>query len=75
MAVRGGAGVGKTYFVASTADAGLGRLCIIDMQSRANRPATARRQLLFTNLRVEAFVKRESDGRSAYKASRSSPAR
>src|SRR5262249_41850982 len=34
MAVRGGAGVGKTYFAASMADAGLGRLCIIDIERK-----------------------------------------
>jgi hypothetical protein len=34
MAVRGGAGVGKTYFAASMADAGLDRLCIIDIERK-----------------------------------------
>src|SRR5262249_15843862 len=34
IAVRGGAGVGKTYFAASMADAGLGRLCIIDTERK-----------------------------------------
>jgi hypothetical protein len=34
MAVRGGAGVGKSYFAASMADAGLGRLCIIDTERK-----------------------------------------
>ena len=34
MAVRGGAGVGKSYFTASMADAGLGRLCIIDTERK-----------------------------------------
>lgn len=34
MAVRGGAGVGKSYFAASLADAGLGRLCIIDTERK-----------------------------------------
>lgn len=34
MAVRGGAGVGKSYFVASMADAGLGRLCVIDTERK-----------------------------------------
>ena len=31
MAVRGGAGVGKSHFVRSMADAGIGRLCIFDV--------------------------------------------
>jgi hypothetical protein len=34
MAVRGGAGVGKSYFAASMAEAGLGRLCIIDTERK-----------------------------------------
>ena len=34
MAVRGGAGVGKSYFVRSLADAGLGRLCLFDMERK-----------------------------------------
>ena len=34
MAVRGGAGVGKSFFAASLADAGLGRLCIIDTERK-----------------------------------------
>lgn len=34
LAVRGGAGVGKTYFAATMADAGLGRLCIIDTERK-----------------------------------------
>jgi len=34
MAVRGGAGAGKSYFAASMADAGLGRLCIIDTERK-----------------------------------------
>lgn len=34
MAVRGGAGVGKSFFAASMADAGLGRLCIIDTERK-----------------------------------------
>jgi hypothetical protein len=34
MAVRGGAGVGKSYFAASMAEAGLGRLCIIDIERK-----------------------------------------
>src|SRR5215213_9801154 len=34
MAVRGGAGVGKSYFAASLSDAGLGRLCIIDTERK-----------------------------------------
>jgi hypothetical protein len=35
MAVRGGAGVGKSFFAASLADAGLGRLCIIDTERKS----------------------------------------
>jgi hypothetical protein len=34
MAVRGGAGVGKSFFAATLADAGLGRLCIIDTERK-----------------------------------------
>ena len=34
MAVRGGAGVGKSHFVRSMADAGLGRLCIFDVERK-----------------------------------------
>lgn len=35
MAVRGGAGVGKSFFAASLADAGLGRLCILDTERKS----------------------------------------
>jgi hypothetical protein len=35
MAVRGGAGAGKSQFIASMADAGLGRLCIFDIERKA----------------------------------------
>jgi len=35
MAVRGGAGVGKSYFVRSMAEAGLGRLCIFDVERKS----------------------------------------
>src|SRR5918911_2074076 len=35
MAVRGGAGTGKSHFIASMADAGLGRLCIFDVERKA----------------------------------------
>jgi hypothetical protein len=35
MAVRGGAGVGKSHFVRSMADAGLGRLCIFDVERKS----------------------------------------
>ncbi|HYO63163.1 MAG TPA: hypothetical protein VER08_05845 [Pyrinomonadaceae bacterium] len=35
MAVRGGAGVGKSYFVRSMSEAGLGRLCIFDVERKA----------------------------------------
>src|SRR5437763_7979908 len=35
MAVRGGAGTGKSQFIASMADAGLGRLCIFDIERKA----------------------------------------
>jgi hypothetical protein len=35
MAVRGGAGVGKSHFVRSMSDAGLGRLCIFDVERKS----------------------------------------
>jgi hypothetical protein len=35
MAVRGGAGVGKSHFLRSMAEAGLGRLCIFDTERKA----------------------------------------
>lgn len=35
MAIRGGAGVGKSFFVRSMADAGLGRLCVFDIERKA----------------------------------------
>jgi hypothetical protein len=35
MAVRGGAGVGKSFFVRSMADADLGRLCIFDTERKS----------------------------------------
>src|ERR671916_335774 len=35
MAVRGGAGAGKSHFIRSMADAGLGRLCIFDVERKA----------------------------------------
>ncbi len=35
MAVRGGAGVGKSFFVRSMADAGVGRLCIFDTERKS----------------------------------------
>jgi hypothetical protein len=35
IAVRGGAGVGKSSFIRSMADAGLGRLCIFDTERKA----------------------------------------
>jgi hypothetical protein len=35
MAIRGGAGVGKSFFVRSMAEAGLGRLCIFDIERKA----------------------------------------
>lgn len=35
MAVRGGAGVGKSFFARSLAEAGLGRLCIFDMERKS----------------------------------------
>jgi len=34
MAIRGGAGVGKSFFVRSMADAGIGRLCIFDTERK-----------------------------------------
>lgn len=34
MAVRGGAGAGKSHFVRTMADAGLGRLCIFDVERK-----------------------------------------
>src|SRR3982751_5245600 len=34
MAGRGGAGVGKSHFIRSMADAGLGRLCIFDVERK-----------------------------------------
>lgn len=35
MAIRGGAGVGKSHFVSSMADSGLGRLCIFDTERKS----------------------------------------
>lgn len=35
MAIRGGAGVGKSFFVRSMADAGVGRLCIFDTERKS----------------------------------------
>ena len=35
MAIRGGAGVGKSHFISSMADAGLGKLCIFDTERKA----------------------------------------
>ena len=35
MAVRGGAGVGKSHFLRSMSEAGLGRLCIFDTERKA----------------------------------------
>lgn len=35
MAIRGGAGVGKSHFARTMADAGLGRLCIFDMERKS----------------------------------------
>lgn len=35
MAVRGGAGVGKSHFVRSMSEAGLGRLCIFDVERKS----------------------------------------
>ena len=34
MAIRGGAGVGKSHFISSMAEAGLGRLCIFDTERK-----------------------------------------
>ncbi len=34
MAIRGGAGVGKSHFVSSMSEAGLGRLCIFDTERK-----------------------------------------
>src|ERR671921_1935478 len=35
MAVRGGAGTGKSFFLRSMSDAGLGRLCIFDVERKS----------------------------------------
>jgi hypothetical protein len=35
MAVRGGAGTGKSHFISSMAESGLGRLCIFDVERKA----------------------------------------
>ncbi|MGI8638604.1 MAG: hypothetical protein ACR2MG_01410 [Pyrinomonadaceae bacterium] len=35
MAIRGGAGVGKSHFISSMAEAGLGKLCIFDTERKA----------------------------------------
>jgi hypothetical protein len=35
MAIRGGAGVGKSFFAGSMADAGIGRLCIFDTERKS----------------------------------------
>ncbi|HEY0546473.1 MAG TPA: hypothetical protein VGC91_13935 [Pyrinomonadaceae bacterium] len=35
VAVRGGAGVGKSHFIRSVSEAGLGRLCIFDVERKA----------------------------------------
>src|SRR3954451_18196333 len=35
MAVRGGAGTGKSQFIRSMAEAGLGRLCIFDVERKS----------------------------------------
>lgn len=35
MAVRGGAGAGKSHFIRSMSEAGLGRLCIFDIERKA----------------------------------------
>lgn len=35
MAIRGGAGVGKSFFVSSMAEAGVGRLCIFDTERKS----------------------------------------
>ena len=35
MAIRGGAGVGKSHFISTMAEAGLGRLCIFDTERKS----------------------------------------
>ena len=35
MAIRGGAGVGKSHFISSMSEAGLGKLCIFDTERKA----------------------------------------
>jgi hypothetical protein len=35
LAIRGGAGVGKSHFISSMAEAGLGKLCIFDTERKA----------------------------------------
>ncbi len=35
VAIRGGAGVGKSHFISTMADAGLGKLCIFDTERKA----------------------------------------
>src|SRR6478752_7190250 len=35
MAIRGGAGVGKSYFASTMADAGIGRLCFFDAERKS----------------------------------------
>jgi hypothetical protein len=35
MAIRGGAGVGKSHFIRSMSEAGLGKLCIFDTERKA----------------------------------------
>lgn len=35
MAIRGGAGVGKSHFVSTMADSGLGRLCVFDTERKS----------------------------------------
>jgi len=35
MAIRGGAGVGKSHFISSMSEAGLGKLCIFDAERKA----------------------------------------
>jgi predicted YcjX-like family ATPase len=35
IAVRGAAGAGKSHFAASLADAGVGRLCLFDVERKA----------------------------------------
>ena len=35
MAIRGGAGVGKSHFIRSMSEAGLGKLCIFDIERKA----------------------------------------